>query len=77
MTICTTNVKCRSFEDWREKQPTRKEFHKHVNNEDVCDFREMFVEYLDKDVDCLFLLIETMGNNFWHEFRANICLKIL
>ena len=53
-------VKGRSFEAWREEQPTRKEFHKHVNNEDVCDFREMLVEYLDKDVNCLFLLIETI-----------------
>ena len=32
-------------------------------------------EYLDKDVECLFLLVEAMCNRFWKEYRANMCLK--
>ena len=31
--------------------------------------------FLDKDVECLFLLVEAMGNHFWKEYRVNICLK--
>ena len=29
----------------------------------------------DKDVECLFLLVEAMGNHFWKEYRVKICLK--
>ena len=65
----------RSFEDWREEQPLHKEFHRHVEKGDMYNFKELLEKYLDKDVTCLFLLIEIMGNHFWKAYRANICMK--
>ena len=57
----------RTYEEWIEEQGTRKEYLRTIaaDPDAICDMPTAMAEYLDKDVDCLFQVVEAMGNYFW------------
>ena len=64
----------RTFEQWREEQPMRKESLKR-GKDTVCHFPKLRRDYLANDVDCMWQLVITMGTDFWNSYKAIICHK--
>ena len=61
----------RTWEQWRDEQPLRKEF----QPDKVCHFRQEMEEYLRQDVECLHQIVEAVGASMAEMYGADIRTK--